>query len=140
MTPSRSRGCSSSTGPTSSTCPPARSRRDERPAFGRSFQTPFADRIRHEVEIPTIAVGAISSYDDVNTIVLSGRADLCALARPHLYDPHWTLHAAAEQGYTGVRWIPQYEAGSRKPPDGRDAGRKELGRTFEPVSPVSLAT
>ena len=72
---------------------------DQRPAYGRSFQTPFADRIRHEVGIPTIAVGAISSYDDVNTIVLSGRADLCALARPHLYDPHWTLHAAAEQGY-----------------------------------------
>ncbi|MFL5863409.1 MAG: bifunctional salicylyl-CoA 5-hydroxylase/oxidoreductase, partial [Solirubrobacteraceae bacterium] len=57
---------------------------DERPAFGRSFQTPFADRIRNEVGIPTIAVGAIASYDDVNTIVLAGRADLCALARPHL--------------------------------------------------------
>ncbi len=112
---------------------------DERPAFGRSFQTPFADRIRHEVEIPTIAVGAISSYDDVNTIVLSGRADLCALARPHLYDPHWTLHAAAEHGYAGVHWIPQYDAGSRKPPDGRERVDKELGRTFDPVSP-SLAT
>ena len=74
---------------------------DQRPAYGRSFQTPFADRIRHEVGIPTIAVGAISSYDDVNTIVLSGRADLCALARPHLYDPHWTLHAAAEQELPG---------------------------------------
>ncbi len=73
----------------------------ERPAFGRSYQTPFADRIRNEVGIPTIAVGAISSYDDVNTIVLAGRADLCALARPHLYDPHWTLHAAAEQGGRG---------------------------------------
>ena len=74
---------------------------DQQPAYGRSFQTPFADRIRHEVGIPTIAVGAISSYDDVNTIVLAGRADLCALARPHLYDPHWTLHAAADQGYAG---------------------------------------
>jgi anthraniloyl-CoA monooxygenase len=104
----------------------------ERPAFGRSYQTPFADRIRNEVGIPTIAVGAISSYDDVNTIVLAGRADLCALARPHLYDPHWTLHAAAEQDYDGVEWVPQYRAGARKPPAGRGDGvRKELGRTFE---------
>jgi anthraniloyl-CoA monooxygenase len=112
----------------------------ERPAFGRSFQTPFADRIRNEVGIPTIAVGAISSYDDVNTIVLAGRADMCALARPHLYDPHWTLHAAAEQGYTGVRWPVQYQAGSRRPPSGRgDELRKELQRTFEAVS-VPLVT
>ena len=87
---------------------------DQRPAYGRSFQTPFADRIRNEVGIPTIAVGAISSYDDVNTIVLAGRADLCALARPHLYDPHWTLHAAADQGYA-VEWVPQYRSGSRRP-------------------------
>ncbi|MFL5830174.1 MAG: bifunctional salicylyl-CoA 5-hydroxylase/oxidoreductase, partial [Solirubrobacteraceae bacterium] len=112
----------------------------EQPAFGRSYQTPFADRIRNEVGMPTIAVGAISSYDDVNTVVLAGRADLCALARPHLYDPHWTLHAAAEQGYAGVQWIPQYRAGSRRPPSGRDEGvRKELERRFEPVSPPSLA-
>ena len=108
---------------------------DEQPAFGRSFQTPFADRIRNEVGIPTIAVGAISSYDDVNTIIAAGRADLCALARPHLYDPHWTLHAAAEQGYTAARWPVQYQAGSRKPPSGRgDDVRKELQRTFEPAS------
>ncbi|HWE11315.1 MAG TPA: bifunctional salicylyl-CoA 5-hydroxylase/oxidoreductase [Solirubrobacteraceae bacterium] len=108
---------------------------DERPAFGRSFQTPFADRIRNEAGIPTIAVGAIASYDDVNTIVLAGRADMCALARPHLYDPHWTLHAAAEQDYTGdgVSWVPQYRAGSRKPPAGRgDEVRKELQRSFGP--------
>ncbi len=108
----------------------------ERPAYGRSFQTPFADRIRNEVGLPTIAVGAIASYDDVNTIVLSGRADMCALARPHLYDAQWTLHAAAEQEYSGVRWIPQYQAGSRKPPAGRgDEVRKELQRTFEPATP-----
>ena len=112
---------------------------DERPAFGRSFQTPFADRIRNEVGIPTIAVGAISSYDDVNTIILAGRADLCALARPHLYDPHWTLHAAAEQGYADLVWVPQYRAGSRRPPAGRDvAVGKELERTFEPA-PVAGA-
>jgi len=104
----------------------------ERPAYGRSFQTPFADRIRNEAGIPTIAVGAIASYDDVNTIVLAGRADLCALARPHLYDPNWTLHAAAEQGFAEAEWVPQYQAGSRKPPTGRgDEVRKELQRTFE---------
>jgi anthraniloyl-CoA monooxygenase len=110
---------------------------DERPAFGRSFQTPFADRIRNETGIPTIAVGAIASYDDVNTIVLAGRADLCALGRPHLYDPHWTLHAAAEQEYSGdgVSWVPQYQAGSRRPPTGRgDEVRKELQRSFDPLS------
>jgi anthraniloyl-CoA monooxygenase len=106
----------------------------ERPAFGRSYQTPFADRIRNEVGIPTIAVGAISSYDDVNTIVLSGRADLCALARPHLYDPAWTLHAAAEQGYDGVAWPVQYEAGSRRPPAGRETVAKELSREFAPAA------
>ncbi len=109
----------------------------ERPAFGRSYQTPFADRIRNEVGLPTIAVGAIASYDDVNTIILAGRADLCALARPHLYDPHWTLHAAAEQGVE-VPWPAQYQAGSRKPPAGRDRLPPELDRVFEPVesSPV----
>jgi anthraniloyl-CoA monooxygenase len=79
---------------------------EERPAFGRSYQTPFADRIRNEVGrelgVSVIAVGAISSWDDVNSILLAGRADLCALGRPHLYDPQWTLHAAAEQGYAGT--------------------------------------
>jgi anthraniloyl-CoA monooxygenase len=109
----------------------------EKPAFGRSYQTPFADRIRHEVGIPVIAVGAIASYDDVNTIILAGRADLCALARPHLYDPHWTLHAAAEQDVEAT-WVPQYRAGSRKPPAGRDRVRTELERTFEEVELTSV--
>ncbi|OYP20029.1 oxidoreductase [Streptomyces sp. FBKL.4005] len=101
----------------------------ERPEFGRSYQTPFADRIRHEVRIPVIAVGAISSWDDVNSLILAGRADLCALARPHLYDPHWTLHAAAEQGYEGpgAVWPAPYRAGSRRPRTGRtDAPRPRL--------------
>ena len=78
---------------------------EEQPAFGRSYQTPFADRIRNEIGrkygVAVIAVGAISSYDDVNSLILAGRADLCALGRTHLYDPQWTLHAAAEQGYAG---------------------------------------
>jgi anthraniloyl-CoA monooxygenase len=68
------------------------------PRYGRLFQTPFADRIRHEVGIPTMAVGAISSFMDVNTILASGRADLCALARAHLWDPYWTRHAAYDAG------------------------------------------
>ncbi|GAB2330047.1 bifunctional salicylyl-CoA 5-hydroxylase/oxidoreductase [Streptomyces variabilis] len=94
---------------------------DEEPEFGRSYQTPFADRVRNEARVPVIAVGAISSWDDVNSLILAGRTDLCALARPHLYDPHWTLHAAAEQGYEGpgVVWPPQYRAGSRPPRTGR---------------------
>ncbi|MEG3627066.1 bifunctional salicylyl-CoA 5-hydroxylase/oxidoreductase [Streptomyces poriticola] len=102
---------------------------DERPEFGRSYQTPYADRIRHEARVPVIAVGAISSWDDVNSLILAGRTDLCALARPHLYDPHWTLHAAAEQGYTGpgAVWPAAYRAGSRRPRTGRtDAPRPRL--------------
>ncbi|MFJ9622507.1 bifunctional salicylyl-CoA 5-hydroxylase/oxidoreductase [Streptomyces sp. NPDC101181] len=99
---------------------------DERPEFGRSYQTPYADRIRNAVGVPVVAVGAISSWDDVNSLLLAGRADLCALARPHLYDPHWTLHAAAEQGYTGpgAPWPLPYGAGSRPPPTGRTDGPK----------------
>ncbi|WP_275558191.1 bifunctional salicylyl-CoA 5-hydroxylase/oxidoreductase [Streptomyces sp. 5-6(2022)] len=107
--------------------------KDERPAFGRSYQTPFADRIRHEAAAATgaavIAVGAIASYDDVNSLLLAGRADLCAVGRTHLYDPHWTLHAAAEQEYQGpgATWPVQFRAGSRKPPAARtDAVRPRL--------------
>ena len=110
---------------------------DERPAFGRSYQTPFADRIRNEAGIATIAVGAISSYDDVNSILLAGRADLVAIGRAHLYDPAWTLHAAAEQGYTGpgVSWPLPCAAGSRRPQTGRTDGPKprlQLIREGEP--------
>ncbi|HEV8064605.1 MAG TPA: bifunctional salicylyl-CoA 5-hydroxylase/oxidoreductase [Acidimicrobiales bacterium] len=97
----------------------------ERPAYGRSYQTPFADRIRNEVgvrhSVAVIAVGAISSYDDVNSIILAGRADLVALGRAHLYDPHWTLHAAAEQGVP-VDWPLPFRAGSRRPQVGRTDG------------------
>ena len=99
---------------------------EEQPAFGRSYQTPFADRIRNTVGIPTIAVGAISSYDDVNSILLAGRSDLCALARAHLYDPSWTLHAAADQEYAGAgaTWPDPWKGGSRKPQAGRTDGPK----------------
>ncbi|MBX3068715.1 MAG: bifunctional salicylyl-CoA 5-hydroxylase/oxidoreductase [Cryobacterium sp.] len=107
--------------------------RAEKPAFGRSYQTPFADRIRNRVAnakgVTVIAVGAISSYDDVNSILAAGRADLIAIGRTHLYDPHWTLHAAADQGYRGpgAEWIAPFRAGSRKPPTARtDAIRPRL--------------
>ncbi|WP_369273955.1 bifunctional salicylyl-CoA 5-hydroxylase/oxidoreductase [Streptomyces sp. R11] len=102
---------------------------DEQPEYGRSYQTPYADRIRHATRLPVIAVGAISSWDDVNSLILAGRTDLCALARPHLYDPHWTLHAAAEQDYDGpgVVWPAPYRAGSRRPQTGRtDAPKPRL--------------
>ncbi|WP_172386840.1 bifunctional salicylyl-CoA 5-hydroxylase/oxidoreductase [Streptomyces sp. MNP-20] len=102
---------------------------DDAPAYGRSYQTPYADRIRNETGVPVIAVGAISSWDDVNSLLLAGRTDLCALARPHLYDPHWTLHAAAEQDYQGpaAPWPRPYRAGSRRPQTGRtDAPKPRL--------------
>lgn len=103
---------------------------DQQPAYGRSYQTPFADRIRNEVGIPTLAVGAISSHEDVNTTILAGRADLCALARPHLYDPYWTLHAAADQGYDAP-WIVNYQSGSRRPNDGRADAVRQPPRSFD---------
>ena len=82
-----------------------------------------------EAGVAVIAVGAIASYDDVNSILLAGRADLCAVGRAHLYDPQWTLHAAVEQGYRGpaAAWPDQFAAGSRKPPSARtDAVRPRL--------------
>jgi anthraniloyl-CoA monooxygenase len=85
--------------------------KDEKPVYGRMFQVPFSDKIRNEVQVPTITVGNIFEADHVNTIIAAGRADLCALARPHLADPAWTLHAAAEQGYTHVAWPKPYAGG-----------------------------
>ncbi|HEV2537860.1 MAG TPA: bifunctional salicylyl-CoA 5-hydroxylase/oxidoreductase [Streptosporangiaceae bacterium] len=114
---------------------------EEQPAFGRSYQTPFADRIRNEIGrkygVAVIAVGAISSYDDVNSLILAGRADLCALGRTHLYDPQWTLHAAAEQDYAGpgATWPLPFAAGRRRPQGGRTDGprpRFELIRSGTP--------
>jgi anthraniloyl-CoA monooxygenase len=87
---------------------------DAQPVYGRMFQTPYSDRIRNEAGIPTIAVGNITTPDQVNGIIAAGRADLCALARPHLADPNWTLHAAAELGYEPQRWPVQYLAGKRQ--------------------------
>jgi anthraniloyl-CoA monooxygenase len=83
----------------------------QKPAYGRMYQTPFADRIRQEAGIATIAVGAISEADHVNSIIAAGRADLCAVARPHLANPAWTLTEAARIGFTGIEWPKQYTAG-----------------------------
>lgn len=81
------------------------------PVYGRMFQTPFSDRIRNETGMATMAVGNIYEPDHVNSILLAGRADLVCLARPHLSDPYWTLHAAAELGDIGVAWPDPYLAG-----------------------------
>ena len=87
----------------------------QRPRYGRQYQTPFADRIRHEAGIATMAVGNISSFEDVNGIIASGRADLCLMARAHLWDPYWTRHAAYTLGYP-LPWPPQYDTLDRYTP------------------------
>ena len=84
---------------------------NQQPVYGRMYQAPFADRIRHEAGIATMAVGAITEADHVNSIVSAGRADLCAVARPHLAHAAWTLQEAARIGYAGAAWPPQYLSG-----------------------------
>ena len=84
---------------------------EQRPVYGRMWQTPFADRIRNEVGIPTVAVGSIFEADHVNMVIAAGRADLCAVARPHLADPAWTLHEAARIGHADIAWPKQYLSG-----------------------------
>jgi anthraniloyl-CoA monooxygenase len=84
---------------------------EAKPVYGRMFQTPFADRIRNEVGIATMAVGNITEHDHLNSIIAAGRADLCALARPHLSDPHFALRAAAQLGHSEQAWPKQYLAG-----------------------------
>jgi anthraniloyl-CoA monooxygenase len=86
----------------------------EKPVYGRMYQTPFSDRVRNEAGIPTIAVGAIFEADHVNSIIASGRADLCAIARPHLADSAWTLREAARIGFTDIEWPKQYFPGKRQ--------------------------
>ena len=98
-----------------------------RPVYGRMYQTPLADRIRNEARIATMAVGAITEPDQVNSIVAAGRADLCALARPHLTDPYWTLHAAAQLRYTDQAWPNQYLS-----------GRAQLERNLERAAQIAL--
>jgi anthraniloyl-CoA monooxygenase len=83
----------------------------EKPVYGRMFQTPFSDRIRNEGGLATMTVGNISDFDQVNGILMAGRADLVCLARMHLADPYWTLHAAVEQDEQGVEWPVPYKGG-----------------------------
>ena len=92
----------------------------EKPRYGRMWQTPFAESIRNRVGIAAMAVGAISEADYVNSIIAAGRADLCAIARPHLANPAWTLTEAARIGFTGVEWPRQYLS-----------GKQQLEREFE---------
>ncbi|HKX79249.1 MAG TPA: bifunctional salicylyl-CoA 5-hydroxylase/oxidoreductase [Novosphingobium sp.] len=87
---------------------------EARPVFGRMFQTPFADRIRNEADIPTMAVGNITDADQANSILTAGRADLVALGRPHLADPVWTLRAAAQAGHDGLFVPPPYQPGQQQ--------------------------
>ncbi len=87
---------------------------EDKPQYGRMYQTPFADRIRNEVGVRTVAVGAIFEADHVNMVIAAGRADLCAIARPHLADPSWTLHEAARIGFDGLAWPKQYQSARRQ--------------------------
>ena len=109
----------------------------ERPVYGRMFQTPFADRIRNEAGIPTIAVGAISEADHVNGIIAAGRADLCAIARPHLANPSWTLTEAAKIGYFDVMWPRQYA--SAKTQLERNIERERAAAASAGLSPLECA-
>jgi anthraniloyl-CoA monooxygenase len=99
-----------------------------KPIYGRMFQTPFSDRIRNEAGIPTMAVGNIFEPDHLNSIIAAGRADLCCLARPHLADPYWTLHAAAKLGYEQIHWPVQYLA-----------GRDQLVRNLQRAADLAVA-
>jgi anthraniloyl-CoA monooxygenase len=83
---------------------------ESKPVYGRMYQLPFAEQIRAEAGIPVMAVGGIQGADHVNTILAAGRADLCALARPHLSDPYLTQHAAAHYGYAEFPWPKPYLA------------------------------
>jgi len=112
--------------------------KEEKPVHGRMFQTPFADRIRNEAGIPTIAVGSIYEADHVNGIVSAGRADLCAVARPHLANPAWTLNEAARIGYTGAAWPRQYRPGKLQLERNLERER-QMGAAAGGLSPQQLA-
>jgi anthraniloyl-CoA monooxygenase len=99
-----------------------------KPIYGRMFQTPFSDRIRNEAGVATMAVGNIFEPDHVNGIIAAGRADLCCLARPHLADPYWSLHAAARLGYDQIAWPVQYLA-----------GRDQLVRNLKRAADLAIA-
>jgi anthraniloyl-CoA monooxygenase len=103
---------------------------DAKPIYGRMFQTPYADRIRNEVGIATMAVGNITDADQVNAIIAAGRADLVALGRPHLADPNWTLHAAIALGYADAPWPVQYLPGKQQLERLASRAAQEVSRVF----------
>ena len=103
--------------------------KDEKPVYGRMYQTPFADRVRNEAGIATIAVGAISEADHVNSIIAAGRADLCAVARPHLANPAWTLTEAARIGWKSVNWPAPYRSAKPQLEANFQRERATQGRT-----------
>ena len=106
--------------------------RAAKPVYGRMYQTPFSDRIRNEVGIQTMAVGAITEADQANSIIAAGRADLCAIARPHLADPAWTLHEAAKLQSQAVDWPRHYLSG-------RDQLYRELAKQTQASPMAGLA-
>jgi anthraniloyl-CoA monooxygenase len=112
--------------------------KQEQPVFGRMYQTPFADRIRNEAGIPTIAVGSIFEADHANSIIAAGRADLCAVGRPHLADPAWTLHEAAKIGFTAIAWPKQYLAGKAQLERNLERER-QLAAASSGLSPQQIA-
>jgi len=110
--------------------------KQEKPVYGRMFQTPFSDRIRNEAGIATIAVGGISEADHVNSIIAAGRADLCAIARPHLANPAWTLTEAAKIGYTLVGWPKPYRAAKAQME--ANVAREQAARAALMAAPASV--
>lgn len=108
---------------------------EAKPVYGRMFQTPFADQVRQEAGVSTIAVGNITTADQVNTILAAGRADLVALARPHLANPYFTLHAAADYGVTDQYWPPQYQAGKFQAEVLSQRNNEELAELREAARP-----
>jgi anthraniloyl-CoA monooxygenase len=109
------------------------------PVYGRMYQATFSEQIRLEAGIATMAVGAITSADQVNTLLISGRADLVALARPHLADPYFTLHAAADLRYEGVTWPSQYLLGARQLHVLRQRAREEAAKRESAAKPPKPA-
>ena len=101
---------------------------EARPVYGRMFQTPFSDRIRNEAGLATMAVGNIYEPDHVNSILMAGRADLVCLARPHLADPYWTLHAGVALGDTQARWPLPYLAGRDQAMRLAERGAEQVGK------------
>ena len=110
---------------------------EAKPVYGRMFQTPFADRIRNEVGIATMAVGNITEPDHLNSIIAAGRADLCALARPHLSNPHFALHAAAELGYAEQAWPEAVPCPARHSSNARCSATATWRSSYDAAAPCS---